>query len=363
MTSSQIAQQRLHNQRLAATDLKLPAEVVQWLGAVQAQDYYGAKWALAQRMLAQRLEATTDANIEKAFAGGAILRTHVLRPTWHFVAPAHIRWMLQLTAPRVHAISSHYYRKFELDTAVFKQCHKAIIKALAGGKQLTRAALRDAVQQSVIGAEDLLRFGLILLHAELEGIICSGARVGSQFTYTLLEERVPKVKAVPRDEALARLTGRYFISRGPATLQDYVWWSGLTATDARTGLEMVQPQLVNEVIDGKTYWRSSAAVVLKPASPAAYLLPCYDEYLIAYKDRSAALDSSASMKVMGRNPIFHSVVVIGGRVVGGWKRTITPGGVIVTLSPFRSLTKADMRAVAKTARDYGDFLELPVVLG
>ena len=217
-----IAQHSLHNQYLSSSGFKEPADVVKWFGAVQAQDYSGAKWALGLR-----LQSATDDAVEKAFGDGNILRTHVMRPTWHFVAPADIRWLLKLTAPRVNAVNGYYYRKFELDDAVFKKSNKALTKALRGGKQLTRDTLRNAVQQAGVATDDLVRSAYILIRAELDGLICSGARKGKQFTYSLLDERQPNSATLERDEALAELTRRYFTSHGPATLQDFVWWSGL----------------------------------------------------------------------------------------------------------------------------------------
>ncbi len=200
---SHIAGRRLANQRLSSAGLESPEDVVSWLGAVQAQDYYGAKWALALRM-----REGADDVIEDAFTSGAILRTHVLRPTWHFVAPADIRWMLALTAPRVNATIGSYYRKLELDAAVFRQSNTALARALRGGRQLTRDALRQAVRRAGVAADDGMRFGFILLRAELDAVICSGPRAGKQFTYALLDERVAAAKAITRDEALARLTQR-----------------------------------------------------------------------------------------------------------------------------------------------------------
>jgi hypothetical protein len=246
MRASDVPQVRLHHQGLTTPQFTEPAKVVKWLGAVQAQDYAGGKWAIAQRM-----RHATDDGIEKAFAQGSILRTHVLRPTWHFVAPDDIRWLLQLTAPRVKASIASYCRANSLDDAAFKRSHRVLATALRGGRQLTRGALRQAVQRAGMATEGI-RFILMLMRAELDGLICSGARIGKQFTYTLLEERAPRSKVLTRDEALSELTRRYFTSRGPATLQDYVWWSGLTASGARAGLEMAGRQLTREVIDGRT---------------------------------------------------------------------------------------------------------------
>ena len=235
MKNSKIADLRLHNQGLSETIFKDPVSVVAQLGAVQAQDYAAAKWAVAQRT-----KGITDAAMDQALADGTIIRTHILRPTWHFVTPADIRWMLALTAPRIHAFSFTYYRKLELDKAIFKRTNTLLIKALQGGKQLTRAELKSVLKKNSITSDDPLRFTYLIIHAELDGVICSGGRRGKQFTYALLDERVLPTKALGRDEALAELAIRYFTSHGPATLKDYIWWSGLTAQDARNGLEMIK---------------------------------------------------------------------------------------------------------------------------
>src|SRR5438046_754748 len=207
MINLDIAHQRLHNQHITRRTLETPQALVEWLGAVQAQDYAAAKWALGLR-----LQGVMDEDIEQAFTNGAILRTHVMRPTWHFVSPADIRWLLALTAPRVHAANAHYNRKLELDDAVFKCTHTVLANALQGGKQLTRDELASALQQAGIAMEGEQRVTYIIMRAELDGIICSGARRGKQFTYALLAERAPQARSLDRDEALAELTMRYFTS-------------------------------------------------------------------------------------------------------------------------------------------------------
>src|SRR5712691_6941388 len=272
MTNLDIAHQRLHNQRVAGAPFEKPVDAVTWLGAVQAQDFAGAKWALGLRM-----QGATDESIEQAFADGTIFRTHVMRPTWHFVSPADIRWLLALTAPRVHAASAYHSRRLELDEVAFRSTNAVLTNALQGGKQLTRDELASTLQQAGIVTEGEQRVTYIMMRAELDGIICSGARRGKQFTYALLEERAPQARTLERDEALAELTRRYFTSHGPATLQDFVWWSGLTGADARVGLAMVKSQLMHEVVDGQTYWLSTAMPTAKDMSPTAYLLPNFDE--------------------------------------------------------------------------------------
>jgi hypothetical protein len=357
MTRLDLARQRLHNQHLIGPALQKPSDVVAWLGAVQAQDYAAAKWAIAQRTF-----GPTDAAIEQAFADGAILRTHLLRPTWHFVTPADIRWMLALTAPRVNAANAYQYRSLALDDAIFKRSHAALAQALQAGQELTRAQLGAVLQRSGI-ALDNLRLTHLMMRAELDGVICSGARQGKQFTYTLLDERVPPTTVLERDEALMELTRRYFSSRGPATVQDFVWWSGLTTADANVGLDMVKSQLTNEVVDGQTYWLSTTSRYTKDHSPTAYLLPNYDEYIVGYTDRSAVFDTSHTHKLDARGSVLaQHTIVIDGRVAGTWKRTLKKNAVIIELSPFTSLTKAETRAITSAAQRYGAFLDLPVTL-
>ena len=244
----EVLSQRLNNQKLSSPDFPKPVEVVRWLGAVQAQDYNAAKWALALRM-----RKTTNAVIEEAYNEGKILRTHLMRPTWHFVAPEDIRWLLELTAPRVNIKSGPNYRKLGLDDAIFKRSNKALANALKGGKHLTRAVLRTVLNQSGVAADDSIRLAHIFLRAELDGVVCSGRRIGKQFTYALLEERVPATKTLTRDEALAKLTRCYFTSHGPATLQDFIWWSGLTVVDARHGIALIDRHLREALVEEKSY--------------------------------------------------------------------------------------------------------------
>jgi hypothetical protein len=319
------------------------------MGAVQAQDYNGAKWALGQR-----LQKVNDEIIEKAFAEGKILRTHVMRPTWHFVSAKDIRWLLQLTAPRVNSSIGSYYRKFELDGTAFKSSRKAIVTALNGGRQLTREALRSALEEAGISAKGL-RFIFILARAELDALICSGARQGKQFTYALLDERVNTKTTWERDEALVELTRRYYASHGPATREDFAWWSGLSVADTKAGISMAGRYLAEETLGGKKYWRSSSSANSKVISPIAHLLPTYDEYLIGYRDRSAAFDS-ANMLRLKSNPISSSPIVINGRVAGIWKGSLRRKGALVELRLFRRCTRNERLAIDEAAERYGEFL-------
>ncbi|MFN8420820.1 MAG: winged helix DNA-binding domain-containing protein [Anaerolineae bacterium] len=352
-----IADQRLHNQRLVASPFSKPQEVVAWLGAVQSQEYLLAKWALALRLQ----QAVSDSAIDQAFATGSILRTHAMRPTWHFIAPADIRWLLKLTAPRVHALNDFYYRKVELDADLFKRTADILIRVLRDGKQLTRTEIAAQLQQAGIATRGELRFSYLLMYHELEGLICSGARQGKQFTYTLLEERVPSVQDLPRDQALTELVIRYFSSHGPAMIADFVWWSGLTVTDAKAGLALAKPRLVSEQINGKTYWRSTAEFpATNGNAPQVLLLPPFDEYAVSYRDHSGIFDPM-HLEQAKASP-FHGLIVIAGRGVGTWRRSFNKKSAVIEAEFFRSLTTEETAAFHAAAHRFGDFLEMPVVL-
>lgn len=353
----EITAQRLHNQRLSHTNFKTPQAVVQWLGAVQAQDYAGAKWALAQRML-----DATDAALDQALTDGSILRTHLLRPTWHFVTPEDIRWLLKLTAPRVLAMLGYMDRQLELDKAIIKQSNALLIKALQGGKQLTRTELESIFQERGIKTTNL-RMIHFMMHAELDGIICSGGRRGKQFTYALLDERVPQTKSLTHEEALAELASRYFTSHGPATLQDFVWWSGLTMTDVRKGIELFKSRLKSETMNDDTYWFIETAPQSKDKKLTVNLLPDYDEYIVGYTDRSAIFDIAHTNKLDSRGSVLAQyTIVINGQVVGIWKRTLKKNTVMIELFPFAKLTETERQAVVTATERFGKFLGLSVSL-
>jgi hypothetical protein len=346
-----IVQKRLANHRLARAEMQTPAEVVRWLGAVQAQDYLGAKWALGLRG-----RSITEADVDRAFDAGEILRTHILRPTWHFVTPADIRWMLALSAPRLQAVHASIYRKLELDPRTLRRGRTVMERALRG-KSRTRAELRSILERAGIRT-DSLRLVHLLLYSELEGGIVSGPRRGKQLTWALLDERAPGAKPLDRDESLGRLTRRYFSSHGPATLRDYAWWSGLTVPDAKRGIDIVKADLSESAVDGLSYWsfRASRARARKPPS-SGHLLPNYDEYLIAYKDRGPVVAGAAWTA-------FSHSLLLDGRLAGTWRRTYTRDTVAVEVEAvlYRRPSKAEARAIAGAAERYRRFACAPVVL-
>ena len=352
MTSSEVARLRLRNQRLASAPLATPADVVRRLGAVQAQDYLGSLWALGLR--ARR---AFEATVERAVADGSIVRSWPLRGTLHFVAAEDLRWMLELAAPRTVARAASRYRQLELDEATFAKSNRVLARALRGGKRLTRPELAAELRRAGIPT-DGQRLIHLLNRSALEGLTCYAARRGKQFTFALLDEWAPSARRLEGEEALAELAGRYFKSRGPATLRDFVWWSGLTTADARAGLELAKPRLSREVFGGETYWLPASAPAVADDAPDAHLLPAFDEYTVAYKDRGAVLDPAHAPLVNAGGGILGPTVVVGGRVVGTWKRELKKDSVVISTSLFAALKPSERRAVEEAGHRYGEFLGL-----
>jgi hypothetical protein len=355
MTKFDIAPQRLSNQSIVPATFEKPGDVVKRLGAVQAQDYLGALWAIGLRM-----KAATEKTIEQAICDRKIIRTWPMRGTLHFVTPEDVRWMLALLAPRIITNAVRRHRQLELDAATFARSEILFTRALQEGRQLTRPEMMDVLEQDGISTAGQRGYH-ILWWAAQTGLICFGPRQGKQDTFVLLDDWLPDGKTLSRGKSLAELAHRYFTGHGPATIQDFMWWSGLPAADARTGLEMVKAQLASEALGGQTYWFSPSLSSVNTASPTAYLLPGFDEYLLGYKDRNAVLDPAHAKKVVpGGNGMFKPIIIIDGRVVGTWKRTLRKTKVLVSLNPFTSLSATQMEAAAVAAEPYGHFLGLPV---
>ena len=319
---------RLRNQRLAGTRFRTAAEVVGWFGAVQAQDYGAAKWALALRT-----KGAGETDVERACASGAIVRTHVLRPTWHFVLPEDLRWMLALTAPRIKRAMAYYDRKLGLDGRTVARSNDAMAKALSGGRQLTRAELAAVVDEG-----DGQRMGHLLMHAELDAVICSGPRRAKQLTHALVTERCPPAPSIQRDEALQRLAVRYFQSHGPARLHDFAWWSGLTLAEARRAVEIAR-------LGSRGDFWSVSWTPARPSGPVVHLLPSFDEFLVAYKERRE----------------LSPTVLLNGKAIGNWRRTLAKDCVAVETRLSVNLDGAGKRALKAAIDRFATYLGLSAV--
>ncbi len=354
--SADLHRLRLCNQHVEGPPFERSADVVRWLGAVQAQDYAAARWALGLRM-----GGGVAAEVDRALAEASIMRTHVMRPTWHFVSPEDVRWMLTLTAPRILAGSARRYRELQLDDTLLRRTDELLARALERGTRLTRAELGRVLEEAGVETSTPQRLVYALMHAELAGVIVSGPRRGKEFTYALLDERVPPGRAMGREEAVAELVRRYFTSHGPATLRDFAWWSGLTTADARMGIEALHGQIVSERIDGKSYWMpQNSSGDPSEALPSVHLLPAFDEYTVAYAERDGLLLPEHSPK--SNNVILGPVVVVDSHVAGTWRRTFRRGSVLVEVTPFTEFGEVVRRGVAAAAARYGEFHGMPTAM-
>ena len=356
MKDLDILRLRLRNTGLSASPFKTPEDAVAHLGAIQSQDFAAAKWAVGLRM-----QKATDETVERSFNEGKFLRTHVMRPTWHFVLPEDIRWMLELTGQRVKRILAPYDKKLQITKEVLSQSQAEFKKALEGKRNLTRAELGDQLEKKMLHARGQ-RLAHILVYAELNGLICSGPRKGKQFTYALLEEIVPKWRKLNREEALGKLALKYFTSHGPAQNRDFAWWSGLSAKDADEGINLIQPKLNQTNFNGKTYWFSSETkdegfdLSTFDSAPQAFLLSLYDEYTIAYKDRSDISEKRAIERMISMGNALTAVIILDGKAVGTWKRFLKENSVEIKLNPFEKLNEDKIELIKEAAEKYGKFL-------
>jgi hypothetical protein len=349
-----LAGMRLRAQGIAGPRAASPADVVTRLGAVQAQDYLGALWAVGLRTV-----DSTEADVEQALASGSIVRTWPMRGTLHFVAAADARWILELLAPRMLARAAGRLRALGLDEATFARARKALSRPLEGAGRLTRPEAYATLERAGISTAE--QRGLhILFQLAHDRFLCFGPRQGKQHTLVLFDAWLPRSKRLPREEALAELAARYVTGHGPATTTDFAWWSGLSLADARRALDLARPRIQEHVAGGTRYWLAASGPTRPATTPArardAYLLPAFDELLVAFKDRSATLDPAHALRANAGGGIFYPVVVVNGRVVATWKRSIARGEVVVTPAGFEALTAAQEKALARPLARYAAFL-------
>ena len=323
-----------------------------WLGAIQAQDYTGGKWAIGLR-----LNGATNATVEQAILDRTIVRTWPMRGTLHFVAATDVRWMLTLLAARPLARAAGRHRQLELDDAVFASARRAIEKRMRGGRQLTRAAAYRALNDAGIATAG--QRGIhILARLAHEAQIVFGAGEGMSQTIALLDAWVPPSPALDRDAALAELARRYFRSHGPATTHDFAWWSGLSQSDARIGVDLAKDDLTSDTVSGNAYWHAGRTG-RRRRSGGAYLLPPFDEYLVAYRDRTAALAPADARRV---HALLSPTIVVGSRVAGTWRRRFERRGVTITIEPFGPVGRSSQRAIDAAARSYARYAGVPLLL-
>jgi hypothetical protein len=356
MTKAELLNHRLINQQISETVFKTPQEIVGWMVAIQAQEYAMSKWAIALR-----LKGITEPDVEKVFNEGLILRTHVMRPTWHFVTPADIRWLIGLTAPRIEAVMAFYNRELGLEKNLFNKCNNLIAKALEGGKHLTREAIAAELLRQGIPLNGH-QMGHVMMQAELDCVVCSGVRQGKQFTYALFDERVPAAKPMSREEALALLAHKYFSSRGPATIKDFSVWSGLTLTEAKKGAAALsRSAFFEETFEDKTYilpFQNPSILFSRSATALSksFLMPDYDEYSMGYIDRSAIFNPlKITDEFKKENSVYNRMIIVDGIIEGTWKRTLKGKSVIVETTPFNEMNKKKSAAVVEAVDRFVKF--------
>jgi winged helix DNA-binding protein len=344
-----IGRARLANQQVTRPRFTDPADVVRWHGAVQAQDYLGGLWGVGLRT-----QGATESSVEDAVRRRAIVRTWPMRGTLHFVAASDVRWMTKLLTPRVIQGARSRYRQLELDDRVFAKSARVVERSLAGGKVVRRDRLYEIWSAAGIRTHDSRGLHLLGFHA-MTGLLCFGPREGKQQTFTLLEEWLPAARTLERDEALGELARRYFTSHGPATVHDFAWWAGLTIAEARAGLDGAKSQLVGEEIGGRSFWFADAEPI-RGSDSRAHLLPPWDEFTVAYRDRSDILDAKFARRVNNGGGVLSPVMVVGGHVIGTWKRTLGKGSGVITPTFFQRVGPKERRALEAAAHRYGQFL-------
>lgn len=362
MDHEDILYYRMLNQGILSSGSTRPNECVAKLGAIQAQDYPAALWAIALRSN----DGTTKTDVEKEIANGKIIRNWLMRGTLHFSSQSDTRWMFNMLAPKLSKIALLRDRNLGLTNDVIERTKSLFYKALKGGKQLPRKEMYSIMEKGGVPIKNNLGYHM-LYRAAWDGLICFGPYKGKDPTFTLFDDWVPKAKPLTREESLARFALRYFTGHGPATMQDYIWWSGLGVTEARIGIEKSLSKLKKAVIKDKTYYMPNRMPKRKSIQ-SVQLLPAFDEYLISYKDRQIALSRPETRRVLANgnatfvhsNGIFLPIMVIDGYVVGTWKKVKGKAKTAITLAPFGKLSSGHLSRIADAAKKYGIFLGVDI---
>jgi hypothetical protein len=344
-TDRDIARWRLHSQLLAAP-VDGAEQVVRSLLAVQAENPAQSAWAVATRATSPRQRDLAD-----AIADGRVLRTHVLRPTWHYVHADDVQWLLEVTAPRVLPTVDQQLRPLADRMTALTD---AVEEALAEASDRTRAELATALADR--GAELTgVQLMVLLAHLELHSLVCSGVPRDGEHTYALFADRVPAPRRLDRDEALTELAMRYFTSHGPATERDLAYWATLTVTDVRRGIAGAADRLASFDHDGRTFWHAPGDAPAS-AEPAGHLLQVLDEMYRGYQDSRWMIDAEGVVPRARETAI--GMALVDAQLVAGMKRTVGPKAVTFEVRPHRALGVREVEAITDAAKRYADYLGL-----
>jgi hypothetical protein len=356
MTHQEISHHRLASQKLYKTSPSSPQEIVRHLGAMQAQDYAMAKWAIGSRC------DSSEKVIEEAINSAEIIRTHILRPTWHLVAADDIYWMLDVSAPQVKRFTASAAKKYGLDEKKLDQINSKIEKLLTGNNHLTREEIMQELNIKKSSSEDFLS-AAIMMNAELDGLVCNGKMKGKQITYALLEERVSKPSSkLTKEEALEKLAKRYFESHGPATLIDFSWWSGFQPTTCKIAINALELQFNSVEIDGQMYWFGNQIPDETNFRESVHFLPAFDEILISYKSREASILMEHQSKAFTNNGIFKPIILENGKVIGTWKRTIKKDHAKIETQFFNETDSSKKEILFEGIKAFENYLEMKIII-
>ncbi|GGA68698.1 hypothetical protein GCM10008015_06850 [Flavobacterium palustre] len=357
MTHQEISHHRLVSQKLYKTCSDSPQDIVKHLGAVQAQDYAMAKWAIGSRC------GATEKEIEEAINAAKIIRTHILRPTWHFIAAEDIYWMLDISGPQIKRIILAETRKYGCDEKEFDKINSSIEKILAGNNNLTREEIIHELNIKKFSYDYNLSPVLIMMYAELEGLVCNGKMKGKKMTYALLEERLPKPQSkLTKEEGLAKLAKRYFESHGPATVGDFSWWSGFSMTSCKTAINSIKSELNSAVIEEQMYWFGTDYYKESSFRESVHFLPAFDEILISYKTREASILAEHQPKAFTKNGIFKPVILENGKVIGTWKRTLKKDHVKIETDFFNETKSHQKVVIFEGIKPFENYMEAKIII-
>jgi hypothetical protein len=352
MSGRDVAARRLVNQQLVRPRFETVPELVRWMGAIQAQDYRGGLWATGLRLAGEARRHVSA--VEEAIAARKVVRTWPMRGTLHLVPAADARWMLRLLTPRVVAGAAGRHRQLELDEAAFARSARVLVRALEGGRSLTRPALYAELEGGGVSPAGQRGIHVIGQLAQ-QGLLCHGPRSERQPTFVLLEEWIRESKSPTREEALATLATRYFSSHGPATSSDFTWWSGLRVKEALEAIELAGSRLTKSILDGVAFWSGQRSAARRPPRGTAILLPPWDEYIVGYRHREAAVGHLSNHAMERLKTVGSSLVVIDGRVRGAWRIAARSKAARLVTDDWTRLTGAERRSVLDAARRYGRF--------
>jgi Winged helix DNA-binding domain len=345
-----IARWRLRSQHLVRPHAASVLDALGHLLAVQAENPSQSAWAVASRT-----SHPSPDELRAALEDGRVIRTHVLRPTWHYVRAEDVGWLLELTAPRVRETTAKQLRAVHgLDGRRLDRAVSAVVEILGEHADLTRAQIAGGLRDRGFDPDGGMMM-ILLAHLELDRIVCSGRPIEDEHTYALFAERVPKARALDKSEALGELALRYFSGHGPATERDLAYWATLTLTDVRHGLNLVGDRLASFEHDGRTFWHTPEDPPRRRGEPLGHLLQILDEMYRGYQDSRWVLDASAAVRRGAREP-STGMALVDAQLVAAMRRTVTPDRVFFELAPYRDLRPRELTALRRAAEGYGTYL-------